>query len=215
MDDQEYGSVLLANAVRALCKLPGVGKRTAMRYALHLQMCSVAEQEEFIADLEAFTTHVSRCPICNNYSDDGAPCALCRDTRRDTGVLCIVPDVRDLLAILQAEVYTGSFFVLGRLINPLKGVSPADLPIQQLRDRIRLGVNEVILALPHHAEGEMTVLYLQRLLSEYPVQLSLLARGIPFGNTVDQTDETTMMLAFERRTILSLPQMHIEQTEAL
>ncbi len=215
MDDQEYGSVLLSNAVRALSKLPGVGKRTAMRYALHLERSTVAEQEAFISDLIAFTSHIQRCPICNNYSDDGAPCALCRDTRRDTSQLCIVPDVRDLLAILQAQVYGGSFFVLGRLLNPMKGVTPSDLPVQQLRDRIHRGVEEVILALPNHSEGEMTIFYLQRLLSEYPIQLSLLARGIPFGNSVEQTDDNTMLLAFERRTTLTLPRMKIDQTEAL
>ena len=202
MDEQEFGSHLLADAVSALCKLPGVGRRTAMRYILSLQMRPVAEQQEFITSIQTFITEVQRCPLCNNFSDDGQPCALCADIRRDPTQLCIVADVRDLLAIQQANVFQGGFFVLGSLINPLKGIGPDQLPFVQLINRINAGVEEVIFAFPNSTDADLTVFFLQKKLENLDLRISVLARGIPFGNSVEQTDDTTISLAFEKRTFI-------------
>lgn len=202
MDEQEFGSHLLADAVSALCKLPGVGRRTAMRYILSLQMRPVAEQQEFITSIQTFITEVQRCPLCNNFSDDGQPCALCADVRRDPTLLCIVADVRDLLAIQQANVFQGGFFVLGSLINPLKGIGPDQLPFVQLINRINAGVEEVIFAFPNSTDADLTVFFLQKKLENLDLRISVLARGIPFGNSVEQTDDTTISLAFEKRTFI-------------
>jgi len=202
MDEQEFGSHLLADAVSALCKLPGVGRRTAMRYILSLQMRPVAEQQEFITSIQTFITEVQRCPLCNNFSDDGQPCALCADVRRDPTLLCIVADVRDLLAIQQANVFQGGFFVLGSLINPLKGIGPDQLPFAQLVNRINAGVEEVIFAFPNSTDADLTVFFLQKKLENLDLRISVLARGIPFGNSVEQTDDTTISLAFEKRTFI-------------
>jgi len=202
MDGQEYGSQLLAEAVSALCKLPGVGKRTAMRYILSLQMRPIAEQQEFISSIQTFISEIQRCPLCNNFSDDGEPCVLCTDKRRDPAQLCIVADVRALLAIQQANVFQGSFFVLGSLINPLKGIGAEQLPFTQLINRIRMGVEEVIFAFPNSTEADLTVFFLQKKLEEFELKISVLARGIPFGNSVEQTDDTTISLAFEKRIFI-------------
>ncbi|MGP1362794.1 MAG: recombination mediator RecR [Bacteroides sp.] len=202
MEEQGYGSVLLAEAVRTLCKLPGVGKRTALRYILSLYNLPNVEQQEFLGSLHTFISGVQRCPICNNFSDNGEPCSICSDPHRDAVSLCIVADVRDLLAIEQAEIFRGSYFVLGHLIQPLKGLGPDNLPLLQLEERIQQGIEEVILAFPNNMESDLTVFYLQRRLVHYPVAVTTLARGIPFGSSVEQTDETTIALAFEKRVRL-------------
>ena len=209
MDEQEYGSQLLSEAVNALCKLPGVGKRTAMRYILSLQMRPIAEQQEFISSIQSFISEVQRCPLCNNFSDDGQPCALCTDKRRDPALLCVVADVRALIAIHQANVFQGGFFVLGSLINPLKGIGPDQLPFTQLNNRIKLGVEEIIFAFPNSVDADLTVFFLQKKLQDTPVRISVLARGIPFGNSVEQTDDTTISLAFDKRTLIADP-MHTD-----
>ena len=202
MDELEYGSQLLTEAVSALCKLPGVGERTAMRYILSLQMRPIAEQQAFISSIQNFISEIQRCPLCNNFSDDGEPCSLCTDRRRDPAQLCIVADVRALLAIQQANVFQGNFFVLGSLINPLKGIGPEQLPLHQLMSRVRMGVQEVIFAFPNSTDADLTLFFLQKKLEELDLDISILARGIPFGNSVEQTDDTTISLAFEKRTLL-------------
>ena len=198
-EDLEFGSKLLTEAVQALCKLPGVGRRTAMRYLLNLQMLPVSEQQDFIRSLHTFTNEIQHCPLCNNFSDDGAPCAICTNKKRDPALLCVVADVRDMMAINQLDVFQGPFFILGTLITPLKGIGPTHLPIEQLEERIKQGVDEVILAFPNTQDANMTIYYLQKRLANLPIQLSVLAQGIPFGCSVDQTDENTIALAFTKR----------------
>lgn len=189
--------------VRLLAKLPGVGEKTAQRYALELvRQPQVAE--ELGAELATLASRVGPCARCGHLAE-GEPgaerrCAICQDPRRDPSSLCVVGRVQDLLALERAGAFRGRYLVLGRLLSPLDGVGPAELPLERLLARVaEEGVREVILATPASVDGEATALYLGRELRAAGVAVTRIASGIPHGGELEYADPITLGRAFEGR----------------
>ncbi|MFR9620178.1 MAG: recombination mediator RecR [Rikenellaceae bacterium] len=193
-------SKLLQDVVSELTKLPGIGRRTSMRLALHIlrmEEFSVLEMSDSIA---AFRTKVRHCERCSNLSDS-ALCTICEDSKRDQSTVCIVEQVGDLLSIESTQQYRGLYHVLGGVISPMHGVAPSDLTIDQLVARVASGsVKEVILAISTSVEGETTLFYIMNRLREYPsVRVTNIARGIGFGDELEYVDELTITHALQNR----------------
>ena len=190
--NQSYNSQLLDNAVAELGKLPGIGRKTALRLALHLLR---QEEGESVALGEAIINmrrNIRYCKTCHNISEKET-CEICADRSRDATIICVVENVNDLLTIESTREHTGLYHVLGGLISPLDGVSPSDLEIQSLIDRVGAGgVKEVILALSPTMEGDTTNFYISRKLAPFDVEISMLARGVSLGNDLEYTDELTL-----------------------
>ncbi len=193
-------SKLLNDVVGEFTKLPGIGRRTAMRLALHIlkmESFSVAEMTESISN---FRTNIKNCTRCNNLSDD-LICPICADEQRDRTTLCVVEQVGDLLSVEATRQYKGLYHVLGGVISPMRGVAPSDLKIDLLIDRVAEGtVREVILAISTSIEGETTLFYIMNRLRNYPnVKVSNIARGIGFGDELEYVDELTITHALMNR----------------
>lgn len=187
-----FSSKLLEQAVEEFGKLPGVGKKTALRLVLHLLKQSDAEVGRFTESLDKLKHDIKYCRACFNISDSDQ-CEICSSLKRDKGILCVVEDTRDVMAIENTNQYSGVYHILGGLISPMEGVGPADLKIDGLIDRVRSGnVQEVILALSATMEGDTTIFYLYRKLKEFNVQISTIARGIAFGGELEYVDEITL-----------------------
>ena len=200
-----YNSQLFARAVEALMQLPGVGRKSAQRYMLHLLQRGEMH-ERFVQPIADCLTGMPHCPECLGFSDTGVRCPTCADESRTNGQLCVVADVRDQLAIERAGGFNGKYFVLGGLIDPMGGIGPEQLPIAQLLQRVQDGgIDEVILAFSVNMEGDTTTFYLRRKLEELDVKISVPARGMPFGETLEQTDEITLGQALRQRTSVHVP----------
>ena len=190
----EYPSKLIETAVNEISKLPGIGKKTALRLALHL----IKEHEsttfalaEALKDLRA---NIKYCKECFNISDLEV-CNICSSSRRDSSLICVVEDSRDVLAIENTSQYTGLYHVLGGIISPIEGIGPSELNIESLISRVEKNsetVKEVIFALSPTMEGDTTAFYLTKKLSEHNVKISTIARGIPIGGELEYTDEITL-----------------------
>lgn len=193
---------VLERAVEAINSLPGIGKKTAIRLALHLlrQDEKLALQiGQSIIDLKK---NAKFCKICHNISDEDI-CTICASSRRETSLLCIVSDIRDVLAIENTGVYNGLYHVLGGLISPMDGVSPSELNIADIGLRINTSeIKEVIIALPATTDGETTSFYIQRILKDSEVKISTLSKGIAIGGDLEYTDELTLGRSIENRTLL-------------
>lgn len=185
-------SALLEQAVDQLATLPGIGRRTAMRLALDLLRRDPQEVARFADAIRRMREELRQCEVCCNISD--APrCAICADPRRDSGLVCVVEDIRDVIAIEATRQFTGLYHVLGGVISPMDGIGPDDLNTQQLLDRVQGGgVLEVVLALGGSLEGDTTSFYLNRRLAERGVLVTAIARGISVGAALDQADEVTL-----------------------
>ena len=193
-------SKLLQEAVSEFAKLPGIGRRTALRLAMHLlkmERESVLEMTEAIA---RFRTNIRHCAECNNLSDE-AICPICADPSRDSSTICVVEQVGDLLSIENTRQYRGLYHVLGGVISPMQGIAPSDLKIDLLLEKIaRGGVREVILAISTSVEGETTLFYIMNRLRAYPdVKVTSIARGIGFGDELEYVDELTITHAMANR----------------
>ncbi len=193
-------SKLLQDVVGELSKLPGVGRRTALRLAipiLRMERESVAEMTESI---DRFRNDVKYCAECNNLSDEEV-CPICLDDERDRTTICGVEQVADVLSIENTHQYKGLYHVLGGVISPMQGISPSDLKIDLLTERIaRGGVKEVILAISTSVEGETTLFYLMNRLRQFPgVKVTSIARGIGFGDELEYVDELTITHALRNR----------------
>ena len=193
-------SKLLQDVVGELSKLPGVGRRTALRLAIHIlrmERESVAEMTESIA---RFRNDVKYCAECNNLSDEEV-CPICLDDERDRTTICVVEQGADVLSIENTHQYKGLYHVLGGVISPMQGISPSDLKIDLLTERIaRGGVKEVILAISPSVEGETTLFYLMNRLRQFPgVKVTSIARGIGFGDELEYVDELTITHALRNR----------------
>ena len=193
-------SKLLQDVVGELSKLPGVGRRTALRLAiqiLRMERESVAEMTESI---DRFRNDVKYCAECNNLSDEEV-CPICLDDERDRTTICVVEQVADVLSIENTHQYKGLYHVLGGVISPMQGISPSDLKIDLLTERIaRGGVKEVILAISTSVEGETTLFYLMNRLRQFPgVKVTSIARGIGFGDELEYVDELTITHALRNR----------------
>ncbi|MFN6178936.1 MAG: recombination mediator RecR [Flavobacteriales bacterium] len=185
-------STLLEHAVDQLATLPGIGRRTAMRLALDLLRREPQEVARFSDAIRRMRDEVRYCEVCCNISDEPR-CTICRDPHRDGGLICVVEDIRDVIAIENTRQFRGLYHVLGGVIDPMEGVGPDDLNTPQLMDRVRSGVvREVLLALGGTLEGDTTGFYLNRRLVEAGILVTTIARGISVGTDLDQADELTL-----------------------
>ncbi|MDE6637256.1 MAG: recombination mediator RecR [Muribaculaceae bacterium] len=190
--NQSYKSQLLDNAVSELGKLPGIGRKTALRLALHLLRQDEAEALALGESIINMRKNIRYCRVCHNISDTDI-CDICADRTRDDSVICVVENIKDLLTVESTHEHKGLYHVLGGVISPLDGVSPSDLEIQSLIDRVAAGgVKEIILALSPTMEGDTTNFYISRKLAPYDVAISILARGVSIGNDLEYTDEVTL-----------------------
>lgn len=187
-----YPSRIIEQAVEEISKLPGIGKKSALRLALHLLKRPESQSLQLAHAVVQLRTETRYCPKCHMISD-GDLCGICSSTKRDESILMVVEDLRDVLAIENTGQYTGLYHVLGGIISPLSGISPSDLTIESLVQRVASGeIKEVILGLSPTMEGDTTAFYLTKKLAEYTVKLSTIARGIPIGGDLEYTDEITL-----------------------
>lgn len=199
----EYPSKLIERAVDEISKLPGIGKKTALRLALHLLKESennTLSLSEALVDLRIKTKY---CQLCLNISD-AEVCNVCSSHRRDRSIICVVEDTRDVLAIENTSQYTGLYHVLGGVISPIEGVGPGELNIEQLLKRVENTadpVKEIIFALSPTMEGDTTAFYLTKKLKSFDVNISTIARGIPIGGELEYADEITLGRSIVSRTI--------------
>ncbi len=198
----EFRSPALERLVRALARLPGLGRKSATRIALQLLRGAGDPAEELMTALAEARLHVRTCGRCGCLTEDD-PCAVCSSASRDATVVCVVALPVDVLPFERAGFYRGRYFVLGGLLSPLDGVRADDLPFARLLERFDVdGVREAILAFDASVEGEATALYIQRLLADRDVRLTRLATGIPVGGSLAYTDEATLLRAFQFRRSL-------------
>lgn len=194
-------SRLLENVVDELSRLPGIGRRTAMRLALHLLRLEEEEVAGMSGAMDSFRRNIKHCTYCNNLSDTDI-CPVCADSARDRSTVCVVETVSDLITIENTKRYRGLYHVLGGVISPMNGVGPSDLKIDLLTENIaRGGIREVILAISATVEGETTQFYITRRLNDFPgVRITGIARGIGFGDDIEHADEQTIAHALNNRT---------------
>lgn len=193
-------SRLLQDAVSEFAKLPGIGRRTALRLAMHLLKMDNESVEQMTESIARFRREVRHCELCNNLSDT-ARCPICSNPERDRTTICVVEQVGDLMSIENTRQYKGLYHVLGGVISPMQGVGPSDLKIDLLMDKVSKGeVKEVILAISTSVEGETTLFYILNRLRQYPsVRVSTIARGIGFGDELEYVDELTITHALLNR----------------
>ena len=193
-------SKLLQDVVGELSKLPGVGRRTALRLAIHILRMERESVAEMTESIDRFRNDVKYCAECNNLSDEEV-CPICLDDERDRTTICVVEQVADVLSIENTHQYKGLYHVLGGVISPMQGISPSDLKIDLLTERIaRGGVKEVILAISTSVEGETTLFYLMNRRRQFPgVKVTSIARGIGFGDELEYVDELTITHALRNR----------------
>lgn len=196
-----YPSRIIEQAVEEISKLPGIGKKSALRLALHLLKRPESQSLQLAHAVVQLRTETRYCPKCHMISD-GDLCGICASTKRDESILMVVEDLRDVLAIENTGQYTGLYHVLGGIISPLSGISPSDLTIESLVQRVASGeIKEVILGLSPTMEGDTTAFYLTKKLADYTVKLSTIARGIPIGGDLEYTDEITLGRSIVGRVI--------------
>lgn len=204
MFKQNYSSALLEKAVDEFASLPGVGRKSALRLALHLLKQPKENVERFGNSFIALRNGVKYCRECNMISDSDV-CSVCSDSSRDRSIICVVESIRDVLSIENTEQYRGLYHVLGGIISPMDGVGPGDLPIKELIERVEGGnVKEVILALSTSMEGETTSFYLYKKLNAYQIKISTIARGVGFGDDLEYTDELTLGKSIENRHLFKI-----------
>lgn len=207
MLENKYPSELLQNAVDAISSLPGVGRKSALRLALHLLKQPVENVHHFTDSIDKLRNNVKYCRTCMMISDEDT-CSICSDRSRDHNTICVVENVRDVMSVEETGQYHGVYHVLGGIISPINGIGPADLTIRQLSERISSMVAvkghpevEVILALSGDVEGETTSFYIYRQLSSFGVKISSLARGLGFGDDLEYVDNLTLGRSIVNRQI--------------
>jgi len=187
-----FSSRYIEDVINEFAKLPGVGRKTATRYVLHILKQDTKETEQFAAALINLKKELKHCSVCHNISDKEI-CTICSNHNRDRTSLCIVEDIRDVMAIEGTQQYKGLYHVLGGIISPLDGIGPADLNIESLVRRIANGeIKEVIMALSTTMEGDTTNFYLYKRLKEFNVMITTIARGIAIGDELEYADEITL-----------------------
>ena len=205
--NEKYPSRLLQEAVDAIGALPGVGRRSALKLALHLLRQPVENVRHFTGSIDRLRNEVRYCSVCRMISD-GDICAVCADEKRDHKTICVVESIRDVMSIEKTRQYTGVYHVLGGIISPIEGTGPSDLTIGELVSRIKSlagefppGEIEVIFALSGEVEGETTAFYIYRQLKPFAIRISTLARGLGFGDDLDYADELTLGRSILNRQI--------------
>jgi len=192
MSYQSYPSQLLEEAVSEFAKLPGIGKKTALRLILHLLKQPADEVAHFGNAIIALRNGVKFCKECNNISDTET-CRICADNKRDHSTICVVENVKDVMSVENTGQYHGIYHVLGGIISPMDGVGPSDLKIDLLEEKISKGnINELVFAISATAEGDTTNFYLYRRLSKYPIKMTTIARGVAVGDELEYADSITL-----------------------
>ncbi len=195
----DYSSKLLARAVDEIAQLPGIGKRSALRLALHLLKQPQAQTKHLTEALMALRSEINFCAKCHNLSDQPL-CEICANPKRDATILCVVEDIRDVMAIESTSQFKGLYHVLGGIISPMEGVGPNDLTLDALVQRVKEeGVNEIIFALSATVEADTTNFYMYKLLGPLGVKISVIARGIPVGDELEYTDALTLGRSIQSR----------------
>ena len=200
---QQYSSALLEKAVGEFAKLPGIGRKTALRLVLFMLRQGDNDVDQFVNAVSKMKREVKYCRVCHNISDTDV-CPICSDHSRDAATICVVENVQDVLAVENTQQFHGLYHVLGGIISPMDGIGPADLEIDSLVSRVAAGgVKEVILALSSTMEGDTTHFYISRKLALYDVTVSVIARGISVGDELEYTDEVTLGRAILNRTTMN------------
>jgi recombination protein RecR len=195
-----FTSKLIEEAVNEFSRLPGVGKKTALRYVLHLLRLDPSEVQHFGHVLQRLKSDLKSCKVCFNISDKDL-CELCSSPSRDQSLVCVVEDMRDVMAIESTHQYKGLYHVLGGIISPMDGIGPSELQIESLVERVRSGnVKEVIMALSTTMEGDTTNFYIYKKLKDLGVVLTTLARGVSVGDELEYADEITLGRSLVNRT---------------
>ena len=201
--EQQYPSALLERSVSEFAKLPGIGRKTALRLSLHLLRRQTADVDAFGEAVVRLKHEVKYCRVCHNISD-GEVCPICSDRRRDGSTICVVENIQDVMAVENTQQFNGLYHVLGGIISPMDGLGPADLEIDSLVSRVEQGgIEEVILALSSTMEGDTTNFYISRRLAHTGVRLSVIARGLSVGDELEYTDEVTLGRSILNRTPLN------------
>ena len=200
MMTQTYPSQLLERAVQEFAKLPGIGRKTALRLVLYMLRQDSSDVEQFASAVTTMKREIKFCHVCHNISDQDI-CPICSDVRRDASMICVVENIQDVMAIENTQQFHGLYHVLGGLISPMDGIGPSDLEISSLVQRVETGeVKEVIMALSSTMEGDTTAFYVFRKLASFDVKVSMIARGISVGNELEYTDEATLARSLMART---------------
>ena len=195
-----YPSILLENAVNEFAKLPGIGRKTALRLVLHQLRQSNESVHHFAHTLLRLKEEIQYCGCCYNISDTTV-CGICADPSRDTTIVCVVENVKEVMAIEKTIQFKGLYHVLGGIISPIDGIGPSDLEIASLVERVKSGeVKEVIMALSATMEGDTTNFYIFRKLQPYDVKVSIIARGVSIGDEIEYADEITLGRSILNRT---------------
>ncbi len=188
----KFSSKTLENAVEALASLPSVGRKSALRLALHLIKDTTAKSTKLAAALMDLENNINYCQICFNISDENT-CEICKEPHRNRSLVCVVESVRDVMAIEETTQFNGLYHVLGGVISPMDGVGPGDLTIADLEERVKLGdVKELIMAISPTIEGDTTIYYLSKQIEKYKIEISTIARGVSFGGELEYADELTL-----------------------
>ncbi len=193
-----YYSPSIEKLIQAFEKLPSIGSKTAARLAFHILDATEEETNEFINSIKNAKTNLKYCSKCYNISDTD-PCIICSNPKRDENTICVVEDVRDIIAIERTHEYKGVYHVLHGSISPMNGIGPDDIKIKELLERITPETKEVILATNPRVEGEATAMYISKLLKPLGVKITRIAHGIPIGGDLEYTDEITLSKALEGR----------------
>lgn len=202
--ESEFQSALLENAVTELSRLPGIGRKTALRLALHMLRTDEREAVALGEAIIALRRNIRYCHVCHNISETDV-CGICADSRRDSRTVCVVENVKEVMSFENTGQYNGLYHVLGGVISPMDGIGPDKLEIASLVSRVEQGgIDEVILALSATMEGETTNYYIFRLLSRFPdLKITQLARGVSVGNEIEYTDEVTLGRSLLNRTLFT------------
>ena len=192
MSQQQYPSSLLENAVNEFSKLPGIGRKTALRLSLFMLRQSEEEAENFGNTIIQLRKEIKYCHLCHNISDTDL-CQICSSPARDASTICVVENIRDVMSIENTQQFKGLYHVLGGIISPMDGIGPHDIEIKSLIDRVERGeIKEVILALGATMEGDTTNFYIYRKLAEFDVKITTIAKGVGVGDNLEYADEVTL-----------------------
>ncbi len=201
--EQIYPSALLEKAVSEFSKLPGIGRKTALRLSLFLLKQSEESVDSFGNAMISLRKDINYCSICHNISDTQI-CNICSNPSRDHSLVCVVATIKEVMAIENTRQFKGVYHVLGGVISPMDGIGPKDLQIESLCERVQSGeIKEVILALSTTMEGDTTNFYIYRKLETYPIKISMLARGVSIGDELEYADEITLGRSIATRTLYS------------
>lgn len=196
-----FSSALIENAVNEFARMPGIGKKTALRLVLHLLKQEPAQVQQFSEAIARMRQQIKFCKLCHNVSDEDI-CSICSSHSRNKGIVCVVENIRDVMAIENTQQYNGLYHVLGGIISPIDGIGPDQLNIHSLVERVQQqGISEVIMALSPTIEGDTTIYYLSKKLQlpDTPVKITTIARGIAFGGELEYADEMTLARSITNR----------------